>query len=448
MTDPDAQATLPDPPAPTGTPTTESDHALARYAATLRRPRIVYFSIVAVIVVALGVAVAVAYSRGEANNSVLRTIASAPASLPAAAPAANPLELWRTGDRAAIGAPQVGGTVVVWGRHTVRGLDARTGKQTWAYTRSNRFVCTAAQLDGITVAVFELDGNCDQATALDSGTGARKWDRTFDFDGLPLYGRPTFQTYAVGGYDTLLLVTPGVIYAVDPSSGYNRWTYSHFGCAITGAAVGTGGVLIAQNCSKPRCGGQLKYCGKGPQLLLRNGFDPRDDKSQDNPDRITWNRIGTSAVPVSADGLISAVDLNDKALLQLDAKTGSTVARTPLATVPTSTTQVSATSASDAELIWLVGTLYAIRGGSPAPVWTAVTPGPPSVLANDGPSQTPALDTARITVPSSSGITLLDGNTGQPGQSFTLAAPASGSTVYPLGTGFLIAGPDATVAVS
>lgn len=448
MTEPDTRATLPDPPAPTGAPVSESDRALDRYSAALRRPRIVYFSIVVVILVALGVAVGIAWTRGEVNNSVLRTVASAPASLPAAAPAQGIRQVWRTGDRAAIGAPQHGGTVVVWGRHTVRGLDARTGTQTWSYTRSNRTVCTAAQLDGITIAVFQLDGNCDQATALDSGTGARKWDRTFDFDGLPLYGRPTFQTYAVGGYDTLLLVTPAVIYAVDPTSGYNRWTYSHFGCAVTGTAIGTGGVLIAQSCSKPRCGGKLKFCGKGPQLLLRNGFDPRDDKSEDNPDRITWNLIGTSAVPVAADGLIAAVDPDGKVLLQLDAKTGSTVARTPLATVPTSTAQVSAVSTSGAELVWLAGTLYAVRGGSPVPAWTAVSPGPPSVLANDGPDQTPALDTARITVPSTSGIALLDGNSGRPAQSFPLAAPASGSTVYPLGGGFLVAATDSTAALS
>lgn len=427
------------------TATVDESAPLARYTRSMRRQRLVYFSIVAVIVVVLGVVVAVAWSRGEVANTTLKTVGSAPASLPVAAPVVAPKAVWQTSDHTAIGAPQWGGTVVVFGRRTVRGIDARSGGQTWSYTRSNRTLCTAAQLGGFTLAIYEIGGNCDQVTALDSGTGERRWTRTLDIDGMPVNGHPTYQVTNQGGNNTLLVTTKSVIYALDPSSGYNRWTYSHYGCSITGAAIGTNGALISQNCTAPRCG-QLKFCGRGPQLFLRNAYDGRDDKSKTNPDKITWNLIGNSDVPASADGLISSINTSTGTLDQLDSKTGASRGTLRLAPAPSSYDLITASQAGGTEIVWVDGVTYALQSGSQSPVWTASTPGPPTVVSGNE-NTTPALATARITVPTATGVRLLDGNDGRTAQGFDLTpVPPVGSVAYPLGAGILVSAPSGSVA--
>lgn len=418
---------------------------LARYAHTVRRQRIVYFSVVTAIVVAVGVIVAVAWSRGETANTTLRTVSSAPPSLALATPAPSPKRAWHTSDRAAIGSPQSGGTVVVFGAHTVRGVDARTGDKTWSYRRSNRTVCTAAQAGGVAMVVYELAGNCDEVTALDSGTGKRRWTRTLDMDGMPLNGRPAFQVSSQGGFQTLLARSKSVIYALDPASGYNRWTYSRYGCTISGAVLGSNGALISQTCStKVQCG-QQKFCGPGPQLLLRNAYDGRDDKSDSNPDKITWNLIGTRSFPVSADGLVADVDTSSGTLVHRDEKDGAVQARTRLIPRPETYSGRTATQVSDVELVWIGGRTYAIRSGTATALWATDTPAPPEVVSTD-PNSVPVIPDARVTVPTGDGVRLLDARTGETDRAFTLTAPPPGSSVYSMGAGFLVAAPHGTTA--
>lgn len=423
-------------------PLSPSDAALARYRRSMRRPRLIYVSVVSFVVVALLVVVAVAWSRGEIANTTLRTVpkAQAPASLAIAAPTPTPQVAWRTSDHSAIGVPQWGGTVVVWSKHTVRGLDARTGRQTWSYTRSNRTVCTAAQAGGTTVAIYQLNGNCDEVTAVDSQTGTRRWTRTLDMDGLPVYGQPTYQVLSF----TVMVTTPSVIYAIDPVSGYNRWTFRMQGCTISHAVLGSTGALISQFCDKPDCG-KLKFCGKGPQVLLRDGIAAADDKSDTNPDKIKWNTIGDTALPVSADALVSTLDPTTRTLDTLDPATGKSAGTVALSPYPSSVDPVVAVGASGTEVIWLGGVIYAVRSGSAAPVWAARSASPPTVVSTTG-EDSPDLATARITVPAATGIRLLDGNSGRTAQSFTVTPPAAGSLVYSLGTGFLVAGDTGTVA--
>lgn len=422
-------------------PLTRSDQALRRYRADMRRRRTVYYAVIAVLVVALATWVGVAWSRGEISHASLHTFGAPPPSLALSAPTQAQQQAWRTSDRVALGAPQYGGTVVTYSAHTVGGRDARTGARTWSYTRTDRFVCTAAQLSGTTIAVYSNKGNCDEVAAFYSDTGKRRWTRTLDMDAMPLNGQPSYQVTP----STVLLASSSVIYAIDPVTGYNRWTYSRYGCAIQHVVLGGAGALISQNCSDKLECKNLKFCARGQQLTLRNGSDGRDD-DKPNADQIIWNQVGDDDVPVAADEqLVAAVTRDGGALHVFDPSKGDTTASIPLTPATSALGPVTAVATDGGEIVWVGGQTYAIAGGADKPLWRTDSTAPPTVVSTTG-DELPQLATARITVPTNDGIAIVDGNDGQPIQSFTLPAPQPDSLVYPLGTGFLVAEPTDTVA--
>ena len=362
-----------------------SQAALARYARRVRRQRLIYYPIVGGVLLALVITFVVAYLHGEAHNTRSITVAKAPASLTVQTPTPDQHELWHTSDHAAIGTPNYAGTVVVYGAHTVRGIDARTGEQTWSYYRSDRTVCSTAQLNGIAVAVYELSGNCDEVTGLDAGTGVLQWTRTLDFNGQPLFGQPAFQ--ADENDSTLLITTPTVIYAVGAGSGEtggeNHFVYSHFGCEIHGAVVGSSGGLISQTCVRPRCGtgtSRQKFCGTGPQLLIRPEYDPTGDASATNPNRIMWNQFGKSYVPLSAGTIVAAGDTANGYLDLFDPQSGKPAGSVALGVKSGGWRDVTSTAlGDDGALVWSDGRLNAVEYGSSAVNWTAASAGPPSI---------------------------------------------------------------------
>jgi hypothetical protein len=424
-------------------PLSPADAAMARYRSSMQRSRIRYYAIVGVIVVALGTWVAVAWSRGEAAHASLHTISSAPPSLGLAEPSPQPTQVWRTSDRTAIGAPQTGGTVVTYSAHSVGGRDARTGQRTWVYTRTDRTVCVAAQLatqpNGTTIAVYDHNGNCDELSAFDSGTGKRLWTRTLDMDGMPVNGRPSYQILPY----TFLAATSSVIYAIDPGTGYNRWTYQRYGCAIRHVVLGTGGALISQDCgSKLRCKG-LKFCGQGPQLLLRDGSQG-DKNNKPNGDQIKWNRIGDTTIPVSADQVITSAGTLGRVLYVNDPGSGDRIHRIALLANSATLGSVSATATNNSEVVWISGQTYAVQSGSATPQWRVSTQSPPTVVStvNEG---TVSLSSARITAVIPAGIGTFSGSDGKLTRQFSVPEPPDGSIVYPLGTGFLVATPTGTV---
>ena len=409
----------------------------------MRRNRVIYFSVIGVVVLALGIAVGIVWSRGETAHTTLRTAADPAPSVVLQAPSASQERAWQSSDRTAIGTPYWGGTVVTYNADSVRGRNARTGAITWSYTRTDRTVCQAIQDQGITVAIFELNGNCDQVTALDSGTGERKWTRTLDKDGQPLNGQPSYSMtpYAV------MLSTPSVIYTIDPSSGLDRWVYHPVGCTIHAAVIGTQGALISQTCQDPKCNGRT-FCGTGPQLLLRDASAGRSDEDKDkaNPDQIKWNLIGTSAVPASADQLISAVDPVTGQLQVLALRKGRTLYRHGLQGQVISSEPIVALASDHAELLWIAGTTYAVGLTGADVLWTTPTPVPPTLTALLAtPGGTPTLRSSTVAVANSDGIVLLAPGTGKPARSFPVGPPPAASLVYPFGTGFVLAGASTTV---
>lgn len=428
----------------------QSRRALERYRRRMRPWRLAYAAAVLALIVGVGVVVKIAYAHGEISHARLRTAAVPAPSVALGTPSADLQTAWRSSDRAAIGTPYWGGTVVTYSRHAVSGRDARTGAVTWSYTRSDRTVCTAAQLGGVTIAVFGLAGNCDELTAVDSETGARRWTRTLDKDGHPIDGRPSF---AVGQY-TFLVAAPQVIYAISPdgtasagNGGLDRWVFAEQGCTINGAVLGSQGALISQTCVHPNCGSR-QFCGPGPQLLLRDPTAGDDSNDTKNPDKIIWNLLGSALRPVSADGVLSAMQPDGRTLTLLGRDKGATVGSVSLGrSVPGGALALGAAAGGPptavpvarGELLHLGGATYSLAENATSIGWTAGG-NAPTLTATDG-SAAPDAAHSVLLAPTSTGLAQLDVTTGAVQHDYRLPEPASSSArVYPLGTGFLIAG--------
>jgi hypothetical protein len=433
----ESSAQPPDSPA-SETASERSQLALDRYNAAMRRPRILYAAVITIIVAVVAVSVRIAWTHGEVAHTTLKTAAAPAPSVALQSPSAMLQAKWHSDDHTAIGTPYWGGTVVTYSVDSVRGRDAMTGAIMWSYTRTDRTVCQAIQDQGVTIAIFELHGNCDQVTAVDSATGERKWTRTLDKDRQPLDGHPT---YSVDQY-TILFTTPKVIYALDPGGGLDRWTFSQPGCTIHNAVLGSQGALISQTCDKPKCVG-LKFCGAGQQLLLRDATAGRSDdaKNRDNPDRIKWNLIGSSAVPASADQLVSAVDTTANELEVLDVTKGSMLGRLPLQGGASG--EPTHVSTARAELLWIGGVTYSVELTGADFFWSTETSGPPTVTAlpgsGDGAVDLTGASLAVYGASGAPGIALLAPGTGKVAHTFPVDA-APRSLAYPFGSGFVIAG--------
>lgn len=410
---------------------TPSEAALDRYRNRMRRSRIIYAAVVTFVVAALAVGVGIAWSHGEIAHVTLHTFAPPPPSVGIEAPAQALQPAWRTSDRIALGKPHLNGTIVTYGEHTVGGRDARTGKQTWSYTRTDRTVCTAAQLTNTTVAVYQNRGNCDEVTAFDSDTGRRRWTRTLDKDQQPIIGSVSYQVLSY----TFMVTSGTTIYAIDPVTGLDRWTYYRYGCHIQRAVLGSAGALVSQTCSPAVKCGKAKFCGQGPQLFLRDGSAGNGDDSDTNADKIKWLVRANRSVPASADQVIAAFAADGRTLDVLAAKDGAVTQQVPVSSgTATDPSEALATGAGD--IIWHAGKAYALNSGDSTPLWTVDAAAPPTIesLTNE---DVPALGPARITVPLTDGIGLIDGNDGQVAQRIAAPVPA-GSRIFSLGTGFLV----------
>lgn len=416
---------------------TASQAALDRYAGRLRRDRIRYTIGVSVLVVAASVIAAVVWLNGEIAHTTLHTVAKAPADVPLATPAAVQRKLWSTTDYAALGTPYSGGSVVTYDKRTVRGRDGRTGAQTWSYTRTDRTVCTALQLSNVTVAVYRLNGNCDELTALDTGTGRRQWTRTLDMDTHQLNGVPQFS---VSG-STAMFVSPTVIYAINTQNGYNAWVYAEQKCTISRAVLGTTGALIAQTCAHRDCS-ELKHCLNGPQLVFRDpaaGENTDSSKNKGNPDQIFWNLPNPGGlVPASAGAVVSALTPNSGVLHVYASKDGKTLTNLTLSGPASSGEMSTDTPTSDGELIWVPNRTYAVTGTPAKIVWSIVGAAAPSVTGTAIGFASP-LEQSRLATASATGIAELSPADGHATSTFAVSpAPRSTARIYPYGDGYLV----------
>lgn len=399
---------------------------LTRYVASMRRQRIWYVAVIAALAVAAVVVAVVVWFSGEITHVHLHTAKSAPPSVPAGTPPAAPAARWQSPDRTAIGAPFTGGTVITYSAHTVTGRNALTGTAVWTYSRSDRTVCEVAQVQGKTVAVYANGGNCDEVSAFDSGTGKRAWVRTLDENGLTVDGHPAITATA----DTLYVWAPDFVYAIDPASAIDRWTFpAGDGCRLTAVVPGSAGVLMSE------------HCADGDQLLLRDKFAGIDDKQQsdDKKNQVLWRQKNISTVPASADTVVSAIDPTTRQLVTYDSANGKQLAQVTLNPAPTAATPILRTVDGQYELIWINGTAYALDS-SGTQAWTATASTLPTVSSADGTAVVPELGGASVLVPTTSGVADLDGASGRVATQYPVPPPAPDSRVYALGSGLLVAG--------
>jgi len=404
----------------------EPPDELTRYVASMRRQRIWYLAVIAVLaVIALAVALVV-WSSGEITHVHLHTAKSAPPSVPIGTPPATPAARWQNQDRTAIGAPFTAGTVVTYSAHTVTGRNALTGAADWTYTRSDRTVCEVAQVQDKTIAIYAVDGNCAEVSTFETGTGKRAWTRTLDENGLTVNGHPAI----IATDDTLYVWGADYVYAIDPGSAYDRWTYPPGdGCRFTAVVPGTAGVLMSE------------HCAAGDQLLLRDRVAGIDDKQQDDDkkNQVLWRQKNVSTIPVAADSIVAAIDPTTRQLVTYDSAKGTRLAQTSLTPAPTATTPILHTVAGQNELIWIDGTVYAVSSGG-TQQWTATASALPTVSSSDSTTAASDLVGSSILVPTSSGVAALDGTTGRITTQYPVPPPAPDSRVYALGNGFLVAG--------
>jgi hypothetical protein len=425
------------PPRPEGV-NARSEAALAAHAQRMRPLRRIYAAVLAVLAAIAITIFVVEYARGEISHTSLHPIANPPPSVALESPAAQLTKAWSSTDETAIGTPYFDGTIVTHDRHTVRGRDALTGRPTWSYTRTDRSVCAAIQNDGVTIAVYALHGNCDELTAVDTATGHRKWTRTLDKDGAVFDGPATYSIQP----DNVMFVSRTSIYALadENDGGLDWWTFYHPGCTINSAILGAAGALISQTCQHEHCAGQ-RFCGDGKQILLRQAEAGTTD-SKTNPDQIVWNKRDSDLQPALAGQHVAARDPATGKLVLLQQKDGTVQGQ--LALAGGGSPSSSFTSTLDADLYWTDGRTYALKTTAAAFAWQAATSYLPTAVNDTGGTNT-SLANARLTAPSSSGIIELDGSTGSTAHSFSVTAPPAASSVYPFGTGFVVAGRRTTV---
>ena len=388
--------------------------ALLAYQARNARAMRSYAAVLAVLLLAVVVAVRVAYARGELTHVSGHT-AAPPAPLPAGSTADALALAWRTEDRPAGGTPVQDGIVVTHDSHGVHGLDARTGKLRWHYTRSDQTICSVLQQDASTIAIYNRHGNCDQVTGLVTATGAVKWQRTLTDNGI---------TEAASAPNVVLTVARYSVHVIDNAGGLDRWDWvAPDRCSVDRALAGSQGVLISTT------------CGSKHRLVLRGLTS----------DELKWSvDVPQAMVPVAASAFVGALDPTTGELHSYSVDKGAdTVSgrlaspaelREPLAALPRAATAVDGVNAENQtlEVLWL-GRLYSfVKVGTAR--WSAAA-GPATVVGPDV-----------LAAAGDSAVRRYSGATGEVQAVVELAPAVPGAfRAYPVGNGLLLAGADARI---
>jgi outer membrane protein assembly factor BamB len=289
--------------------------------------------------------------RGS-DAAATRSTTASPADVPAGAPAGAVSEAW-----SAVGGP-VPETVVQEGRvlvgseHGVRALDPVTGQEAWHYTRTNARMCGLTVTDGVAVAVFATEDRCDEAVALDAGTGVRVWTRS-----LSLAGNASLDSTSA----IVLASNPTGLVTLDPTGNNIRWRHVAPGnCRLLAADAGSTGVAV------------LQRCGTGDvQVQLLDGFAGSVHWSRDLP--------ATEGADVRLLGADQAVTvLAGDEVQTLAGPDGTVLARLP---VLPGTGDVEQVTVGPVSLVRVDGTVSALDAATGAALWTAAATGLPAAPA-------------------------------------------------------------------
>jgi outer membrane protein assembly factor BamB len=289
--------------------------------------------------------------RGSDAAATQSTTAS-PAGVPPGPPAAVVSEEWSTEATLPEGTVVQAGRVLVGTAHGVRALDPATGEEAWHYTRSNARMCGLTATNGVAVAVFATADRCDEAVALNAGTGVRAWTRSVRFGG----------DVTISSTDRIVLAAnPTGIVTLDPTGDNIRWREAPpAGCRFLDAVAGSSGVAVLQRCAGATLG----------QVRLFDGFNGDAHWSRDIPltEDSELRLLGAGSLPtVLVDGEVQALSAEDGAVLTRLPLTGDAA-------------DVQAGTAGDLTLVRVDDTLVALQPATGATVWTTPAlglPGPP-----------------------------------------------------------------------
>ncbi|SDE24924.1 PQQ-like domain-containing protein [Blastococcus fimeti] len=266
------------------------------------------------------------------------------------------------------------GRVVVGAGHGVRGLDPLTGREAWHYTRSNARLCGVTVTDGVAVAVFRTADRCDEAVALDAGTGVRVWTRNLSLRGDAVLSSTT---------SIVLATSPTGVLTFDPVGNNVRWRAgAPGGCTWLSAVAGSAGVAVLQ-----RCAG-----AEAVQLRLYDGFEGSEHWTVDVP--------AAEDADVALLGADALVGVRIDGEVRLFAPDGGAL-RGTLPAAPGDAVQQ--TAAAGLVLVRTGDTLSAIDPAGGVPRWTAPTTGLPAATGDDG---------TEVVVPTADGFVRRDALTG------------------------------------
>ncbi len=295
---------------------------------------------------------------------------AAPADVPAGAPAGAVSELWSApGDPVPVDVVEEG-RVVVGSDRGVRALDPLTGEQAWSYTRSNARLCGLTVTDGVAVAVFRTAGRCDEAVALDAGTGVRAWTRSLDLRGDAVLG----STAGI-----VLASSPTGVLTFDPVGNNVRWRAgAPEGCRWLSAVAGSAGVAVLQRCTG----------AEAVQLRVYDGFE--------GSERWSTNLPGEASAEVSLLGAGRLVGVRVDGAVRLFASDDGA----PRATLPAAPGEPTGqTSAAGLVLVRVGGALSAVEPATGAVRWSVPAGGLPAAAGDDA---------AEVVVPAPGGFTRHD----------------------------------------
>jgi PQQ-like domain len=270
------------------------------------RTRSVLGAVAGVAVVAAVAAVAVPVVRhSDALTTTIRTAPTSPAAPETAPLPATVRQLWSV-PTGASAAPVAGPSVVQTGPDRVAGLDPATGLERWSYQRDNATLCGATRQDGVVLVLFAKSHGCRDLTALDAGTGARRWYRTLELStGATLTSGPGIVV-ATGANQMI---------AVDTGGGLNRWTYSAAtGCVLDPAVVGRAAVATVARCpgNPNRLVVHQPFLDKAPWTgPLSDGPDPHVLTAETQVTVLAGNTLSLFSTTADDDGKITASPADD-----------------------------------------------------------------------------------------------------------------------------------------
>ncbi|SEO71826.1 PQQ-binding-like beta-propeller repeat protein [Trujillonella endophytica] len=289
--------------------------------------------------------------RGSDAAATESTTAPA-ADVPEGAPAAAVSRIWTADGGPVPALPVQDGRVLVGEEHGVRAFDAVTGEEAWHYTRSNARLCDLTAVDGRAVAVFATADRCDEAVALDAGTGVRQWTRNLSL-------RPDVTLTSSPGM--VLATAPTGVVVVDPGSDTLRWRAdASDGCRIDDGDVGGTAVVLLESCD-----GTLRLRGLGRG-------DGEDSWSQDLV-------LPDPAVPVALAGSDRLVAVVAGDALQLFRATdGSPLPAVGLPPAGPDDPPPAVVESAGALFVWTRGTTYALDQAAGRLLWSVPSAGLPA----------------------------------------------------------------------